>query len=162
MNHFTFIYITLGIFCIEGNLYPSFIMNTSFRNISDPSLYTDGGVLYLNSSSYENFTIDRCIFALCRGFCGGAIYLGSFSPWIKINRCLFDGNIANNGSDIYVSRTSCFSDVVINNSCTTMFRTSITCFSVYINGIPPCSIRIVFFFIFYYSPFFFIFFFFFC
>jgi hypothetical protein len=118
----------IGIFCIECSLYPSYIKNTTFRNISDPSAYTDGGILYLNTKSYSNnFTIDRCIFSTCIGYYGGVIYLGSLSPSIKITRCRFEQNEGIYGNDIYASSSSCFSPNTIFDTCTTGIYTGIYC-----------------------------------
>jgi hypothetical protein len=135
-----------GIFYIQNNLYPSYFTNTTFKNISDPSSFTDGGVLYMNSLSYTNFTIDRCIFALCRGYYGGVIYLDFLSPWIRIKRCRFEGNVGEYGNDIYVSSASCFLPNTISATCSTTLPLSIYCLSYYVSRIiNPCYKNIVFF-----------------
>jgi hypothetical protein len=122
------LFLILGLFYIESNFYPSCITNSTFKNISDLSLFTDGGVLYLNSLSYMNFTVDRCIFVWCSAYCGGAIYLGGLSPWIVINRSRFENNIGIYGSDVYAWGSVCFSPNTITNTCTTNLRTSVFCF----------------------------------
>jgi hypothetical protein len=133
-----------GILYLKGNFYPSHLLNTSFKNISDPSLYTDGGVLYVSSLSYMNLTIDRCIFSSCRGYYGGVIYLDYFSPWIIINRSRFEENEATFGNDIYSSNSSCFSPNTISNSCTTSVLKDTYCLLSTISKIlKPCYKDIV-------------------
>jgi hypothetical protein len=130
-----------GIFSIESDLYPSCIINTTFKNISDPSLFTDGGVLFVNTSSYTNFTIDRCIFSFCNGYYGGAIYLDSLSPSIVINRCRFENNRATYGTDIYVFSSKCFSPNTITNSCTTSRINNTFCSLVSFSGFLTSCLR---------------------
>jgi hypothetical protein len=151
MLYFLYVYIFLGVLYIESDFNPSFLINTTFRNVSDPSSYTDGGVLYMNSLSYDNFTIDRCIFTLCTGYYGGAIFLDTLSPSIIINRCRFLDNTAVYGHDIYVSSSSCFNPNTIINSCSASRIFNIKCDMLdYFKITEPCYKDIVLFIIFFF------------
>jgi hypothetical protein len=138
----------LGVFYIQGDFYPSHLTNCTFRNTSDPSSYTDGGVLFINSSSYWNFSINRCIFTQCKGFMGGVIFLGSLSPSIIINCCRFEMNTASYGYDIYALKSACFSPNTIRESCSTISAASIFCdISSVLGMMKDCEREIVFYFI---------------
>jgi hypothetical protein len=123
-----------GVFFIGGSLSESHITNTTFRNISAGYSNTYGGVLYVNTSDYNNITCERCIFASCTGaYYGGVLYLDS-SPYIIISRCRFENNTATyHGYDIYSSSSSsCFSTStpLPTESCTTATQaTSVLCYT---------------------------------
>jgi hypothetical protein len=100
----------------------------------------------MNTSSYNNFTLERCIFASCTtAYYGGVLYLDSSSPSINITSCRFEHNIAYYyGFDIYSYSSSCFSGYILADSCTT----STTSESVYCSGYKslltfPCDEEIV-------------------
>jgi hypothetical protein len=145
---------------VDSSLHPSHITNTTFRNISTGCKYIYGGVLYMNTSSYNNFTLERCIFTSCTGaYSGGALYLDSSSPSMIIKLCRFEYNNAYSyGFDIYSSSSSCFSGYAPINSCTT----SIISESVYCSGYTsklssPCDEKIVCYFWLFINYFFFLF-----
>jgi hypothetical protein len=104
-------------------------------------------VLFVNTSSYNNLTLERCIFSSCRNFYyGGALYLDSSSPFININRCRFENNYASyRGYDIYVSTSSCFSetDIVIDSCTTSTSTTSVYCSSSSKTLLTLCEDKIV-------------------
>jgi hypothetical protein len=110
----------VGIFFVGGSLNPSHITNTTFRNVSSGYTYTNGGVLYANTSSYSNFTLERCVFASCaNAYYGGVLYLDSSSPSVIITSCRFEHNNASYGFDIYSISMYCFTGYTPIISCTT-------------------------------------------
>jgi hypothetical protein len=117
--------IFIGIFYIGGPLIPSHIINTTFQNIYSLYEYTHGGVLHINTSSYNNLTLERCIFSSCKNSeLGGALYLDC--SLINITRCRFENNYASDrGYDIYVYFSPCLPETdIITNSCTTSTSTT--------------------------------------
>jgi hypothetical protein len=146
---------------VSGSLHPSHITNTTFRNISAKYNNTYGGVLYMNTSSYYNLTVARCIFASCTGtYSGGALYLDSSSPSVTITSCRFENNNASSyGFDVYSTVSSCFSGYTPINSCTT----STTSQSVYCSEYKsiltsPCDEKIVCYYLLFINYFFILFF----
>jgi hypothetical protein len=127
---YCFLLFIIGIFYVEGPLVPSHIINTTFQNIYSLYKYTCGSVLCVNTSSYINLTLERCIFSSCYSYYGRALYLSPSSPFINIIRCRFENNYASYdlfdcGYDIYVDTSSCFSETeIITDSCTTSTSTS--------------------------------------
>jgi hypothetical protein len=125
-------------------------MNSTFKNISDPAKYTDGGVLYLNSNNCINFTIERCFFISCSGSYGGALYLNStsFSCSVIINHCRFENNSAILGIDIYSFSSSCFLLNEITESCSSSPGAGIACSSFIVARINTlCEERIVYYYL---------------
>lgn len=119
---------------MKGSFYSSEFTNSTFKNITTIDLSTHGGVLYMNTSSDINMTIDRCIFVLCKAYQGGVIYLYKPSFSIGIIRCRFEDNNGSSGSDIYThsSSSSCLSNAIID-SCTTSVSEGVICFDSYLN-----------------------------
>jgi hypothetical protein len=134
---------------VGGSLSPSHITNTSFRNIIAGYGSTRGGVLYANTSSYINFTLERCIFASCvNAYHGGALYLDSSSPSVITTSCRFEHNSASLGFDIYSTSSSCFSGYTHFDSCTTSTSSQSVYCSGYKSILPsPCDEKIVCFYI---------------
>lgn len=101
-----------------------------------------------------NFSINECLFMMCRGYFGGVIYLDSLSPWIIINRCRFEMNNATYGYDIYVYSHACFTTKTVTSSCSTFLRFSVSCVGVdRFEFMPPCSSRTVLFLFFFFFRF---------
>jgi hypothetical protein len=97
--------------------------------------------------SSRNLALEQCIFSSCRdSYFGGALYLGSSSPFINITRCRFENNYASyRGYDIYVDTSSCFSESdIITDSCTTSTSTtSVFCSSFSKALLTTCDYKIV-------------------
>jgi hypothetical protein len=96
-----------GIFSVRGGLLPSTITNSTFTRITLLYYFTYGGVLYVSTSNYSTFTINRCVFAQCNAFFGGALSLQIDSPYILITSTRFEDNNATFGDDIYVNIRLC-------------------------------------------------------
>jgi hypothetical protein len=126
--HYLFV---IGIFSINGPLVPSHMVNTTFKDIHALHGNTRGGVLFINTSSYINLTLERCIFLSCQDSnYGGALHLDSSSSFIIIIQCRFENSYATyRGYDIYVTDSSCFfGNDLITDSCTTsMSNASVYC-----------------------------------
>jgi hypothetical protein len=113
---------------VGGSLHPSHITNTTFRNIYAGCNNTYGGVFYMRTSGYDNFTLERCIFTSCtRVYCGGALYLDSSSPYVNIISCRFEHNSASLGFDIYSAISSCFLGYIPIDSCSTSTSQNVYC-----------------------------------
>jgi hypothetical protein len=132
---------------VGGSLYPSHITNTTFRNIFIMSNMTSGGILYVNTPSYDNFTLERCIFASnSRANYGGALFLAHSSPYVIIISCRFENNsvsINNRGLDIYSNSDPCLSaEYAPFESCTTPTSASVSCHED-LSVLPSCEEKIV-------------------
>jgi hypothetical protein len=149
---FTFCFY-IGLFSLRGSISSSYFVNNTFsfilsiRTNSYLNPYSCGGVLYINTSNYNNFKLDRCFFTVCVSDHGGVIYLDTPSLYILISRCRFLNNIARSyGNDIYVQSYSCFSSSsYITETCTSSSdRNSVYCSSSYKSIIlKTCTDRIV-------------------
>jgi hypothetical protein len=109
---FSFI-LSPGIFCMFGSLLSFSATNSTFANITSLHPYTCGGAIYIRTPNYGSFTIDSCVFTLCKAGSGGALYL--HAPYIFITRTRFENNRHYSftyGTDIYVVGTPCFNDVL--------------------------------------------------
>jgi hypothetical protein len=106
---FCFTSFSPGIFYISGNLSSSSFTNSTFTNITFlPSQNSWGSAMYIETSNYSSFTIDRCIFATCKANYGGALYLYQNTPYIYLSRTRFENNDADFGDDILVNTFPCF------------------------------------------------------
>jgi hypothetical protein len=100
----------------------------------------------MNTSSYSNFTLERCIFTSCTGASyGGVLCLDYSSAFVIITSCRFENNSASSyGFDIYTDTYSCFSGYTPINSCTTSAVSQSVYCSEYKSILPsPCNEKIV-------------------
>jgi hypothetical protein len=59
--------------------------------------------MYIYTPKYSSINVNRCIFSHCEADYGGALFLGSNTPYIYISRIRFENNDGNEyGDDIHV------------------------------------------------------------
>jgi hypothetical protein len=93
----------VGIFWIIGYYFVSLISNCTFKKLEGLCSYSISSAIYVNTSSYLNFTIDRCIFAELKSTHHSALG-GSFqSSFIRCTRTRFEDNSGGYNPDIGIT-----------------------------------------------------------
>lgn len=131
----------IGVFYVGGYISPSTVANCTFREMTAKHTDTEGGAIsfHNSSTSYMNFTIDRCFFIQCIGCSvGGAIYIHN-CPNIYITRSRFEGNKGTYGNDINVYTSSCFTSGYIDSyTCSSTATNRVYCVG-FVSVLNDCS-----------------------